>query len=200
MTEEIQKSMFGTMILFLAVIMLSWQVIAKLAPIFQEFFSEQEWLMGIISSYPLVSIILFSFLMSSYTNLFYKFGISKETLEKMKLAKHENREMQKKLRELRNEPEKMMKMQKEMMSKSMHNSFASMGTMFSKKFIFLVSLPSLCFLFLVVGPIFMAANVGYIFNWGFSLFGRTGSGWLLTLILLSLILTPITKKIFKLDF
>ena len=141
-----------------------------------------------------------SFLVSLYTNLFYKFGIPKETLEKMKQAKQENKDMQKKLKDLKDDPEKMMKMQKDMMAKSFQNASVSMGTMFSPKFIFLVSIPSLSMLFLVIGPIFAAAKVGYILNWGISIFGRTGSGWLLTLILLSLILTPITKKILKLDF
>lgn len=200
MTEQKPANMLGRMLLFFVIIMLFWQVANRISPSIKEYFSEQEFLMAIVFSHPLISIILCSLLISSYTNLFYKFGIPKETLERMKLAKQENKEMQAKIKELKSEPEKMMKMQKEMMAKSMQNASASMGAMFSPKFIFLVSLPSLLFLFLIVGPIFMAAKVGYILNWGFSIFGRTGAGWLLTLILLSLIFTPITKKIFKLDF
>ena len=149
-SEESPIKMLRTMLLFFLMITLFWQIAKRVSPIVKEFFSGQEWLMSIVSSYPLISIIFFSFFMSSYTNLFYKFGIPKETLDRMKQAKQANKEMQKQLKELRNEPEKMVKMQKEMMAKQWENMSVSMGTMFSPKFIFLVSLPSLFFLFLAL--------------------------------------------------
>lgn len=191
--------MIGKMILFLAVMLLLWNLAEKLAPITQDFFAGQEWLTGIVSAYPLIVIIIFAAILSFYTNLFYKIGIDPEILEKMKASKKDNKEMQKKIKENKDNPQKMMELQKEMMAKSWQNASVPLKAMFSAKFVFLVTVPSLIFLFLITGPLYRASDVGYIINWGFSILGRTGAGWLLTLILLSFILTPITKKLLKVD-
>ncbi len=198
--QQQQKSMLITMVLFLVVLMAFWQVAAKVTPLTTEFFKSQTWLTSIISSYPLIAMIIFALITSFYTNLFYKFGISKEVLEKMISSKKEQKELRLKIKENKDNPQKMAELQKEMMSGSFQNLSVSMGNMFSTKFIFFVTLPSLIYLFMLIGPLYNAANVGYIVNWGFSIFGRTGAGWLLTLIFLTVILASITKKLLKLDF
>ncbi len=197
MAEE-HKSMMGTLFLFMIVMLLFFTYSKKISATMTSFFENQEWLTSIIASQPLLIIIALSFLFSLFTSLFYKFGVDKETVEKIKATKEESKKLREKMKEHRNDPQKLAALQKEMMEKSMGSISLPFKMMFSKKFIFLVTIPSISFLWFAVGPLYRAAEVGYMIKWGFKLpLVGTGGGWLFCIIFFSFIFTPLIKKILK---
>jgi uncharacterized membrane protein (DUF106 family) len=92
----------------------------------------------------------------------------------------------------------MAEIQKEMMDKSMKAMSISFKTLFSLKSILLTLFPSVAFLFLIVGPLYFAANIGYIIPLTLPFMGKTG-GWLFFSVLGSLIFSPVLKKILKVE-
>lgn len=197
MVEE-HKSMTSSLFLFMVVMLLFFAYSKKISTAAASFFEKQVWLTSIIASYPLLIIIMLSFLYSLFTSLFYKHGIDKESLERIRAVKEESKKLREKMNEYKNDPQKLAALQKEMMEKSMGNMSVSFKMMFGKKFLFLLTIPSICFLWFIVGPLYMVAKVGYMIRWGFKLplFG-TGGGWLFCIIVFSFIFIPIIKKILK---
>lgn len=197
MAEE-HKGMISTFLLYLVVIFFFFTYSKKISIAMTSFFETQTWLTSIIASQPLLIIIAISFLFSLFTSLFYKFGIDKETLGKIKEAKEESKKLREKMKEYRNDPQKLAALQKEMMENLSRNTLAPLKIIFNKKFIFLVTIPSICFLWFIVGPLYRAAEVGYMIRWGFKLpLVGIGGGWLFCVIFFSFIFTPIIKKILK---
>jgi len=195
--EEERKKVLN-LVLIMILLFGIFSIIRNLSPTMIEFFKGIPVLTSIIASQPLLIIAICSFLLSLYTTLFYKYGLNKEDLEEMKKSKKESKELQKKMQEYKNDPQKMADIQKEMMEKSMKAMSLSFKTLFSLRSILLTLLPSVVFLFLIVGPLYFAANVGYIIPLTLPLFGKTG-GWLFYTILGSLIFSPILKKLLKVD-
>jgi len=195
---EERKGIISGFFLLMIVILLFYAYSSKISTAMMSLFENSGWLTSIIASYPLLIIIVLSFLFSLFTSFFYKICIDKETLAKIKASKEESKILRGKMSEYKNDPQKLAALQKEMMEKSMASMSAPFKIMFSKKFILLVTMPSICFLWFIVGPLYRAAEVGYMIKWGFKLpiFG-IGGGWLFCIILFSFIFTPIVKKILK---
>ena len=161
-------------------------------------FKNMPVLTNIIANQPLLLMMIFSFMLSLYTTLFYKYGLNKEDLAEMKKSKQESKELQKKMQEYKTDPKKMAEIQKEMMDKSMKTMSLSFKTFFGLKSIIFTLLPSVVFLFLIVGPLYFAANIGYILPLTLPFFGKTG-GWLFCSVLGSLIFSPLLKKVLKVE-
>ena len=199
---EEQKSMLGNLFLFMIIIFLLLTFSKQVSVYAEGFFKTQQGLINMVSSQPLLIIIFLSFIFSFIASLFYKFGIDKETLKQIKDGKEESKRLQKQIKENRGNPQKSAVLQKELMEKSMQSMSASFKLMFSKRFIFLVTVPSIILLFFIVGPLYMAADVGYMIpkeGFKFLWFGRVG-GWLFCIILFSMVFTPIIKKMLKSEF
>jgi len=195
--EEEKKKILN---LFLVMILLfgTFSIVQSFSPAMIGVFKNMPVLTNIIANQPLLMIIIFSFMLSLYTTLFYKYGLNKEDVEEMKKSKQESKELQKKMQESKNDPKKMAEIQKEMMEKSMKTMSLSFKTLFSLKSILLTLLPSVVFLFLIVGPLYFAADIGYLIPLTLPFFGKTG-GWLFCNVLGSLIFSPILKKILKVE-
>lgn len=195
---EEHKSITGNFFLFMIVMLLFFAYSKKISTTMISFFEGTIWLTSIIASHSLLIIIVSSLFFSLFTSLFYKFCIDKETLAKIKAAKEESKMLREKMGEYKSDPQKLAALQKEMMEKSMGSMSTSFKIMFNKKFLFLVTIPSICFLWFIIGPLYRAAKVGYMIRWGFKLpLVGTGGGWLFCIIFFSFIFTPIIKKILK---
>lgn len=193
-----KKVIFGLLLMFLLVFMPLSILTPKLNPLIIKSLKTSA-IASFVSSFPLISIIIFSFLFSIASTFLYKVSIDKEAMEKMKAFKKEQKEMQNKLREEKN-PENLSKLQTEMTEKSMNFFMLSMQSMFSPKFVLLSMLPSVYFLFFFLGPLYNAASVGNIIYWHVKLpLVGDGAGWLLSTIIFSMFFSIPIRKIFKID-
>lgn len=138
---------------------------------------------------PLVSIIVFSLVITLLLTLSYKKLTDQKRMNELK-------EKQKKLREeikaSKNEPEKMEKLQKEMMEISLENMRLSFKPM-------LITFIPLLFVFYGLRVLYMdMAKVGNIITWGTKLpVIGDGAGWLLCYILFGFIFSLILRRLFK---
>lgn len=148
-----------------------------------------------VSENPLFSIIIISIAFTTFNTLSYKFLTSKETTDKIKQLKEEQKELQRKVKEEKDH-EKMLALQKEMMEKSMKSLSLSMSHLFSPKFILLTTAPFIYLLWFLVGPLYYAAEVGFIIKLNLPFIGPVG-GWLFCIILFTFILSIPLRKIFK---
>jgi len=195
--EEQSKKMMNLMLYFV-IIMALFSLINAITPAIRAFFKEQTGLMTFISAYPLHILIVVALLMAIMQTFTYRLAIDKDTLAEIKKAKEESKEMQKKMKELRNHPEKLAAMQKEMLDKTMQSTSKSLHAMFTPKSILISYLPSIIIVFMIIGPMFMAANVGFIFpiTPTLPLYGKVG-GWLFSIFMITIIFSMVVKKVMK---
>ncbi len=138
---------------------------------------------------PLVSMMLFSVVLTFLLTLAYKKLTNPRRMNELK-------ERQKKLREemkaSKNEPEKLERLQKEMLDVSMENMRLSFKPM-------LITFIPLILIFYGLRVLYMdMAGIGNIISWGTKLpIIGDGAGWLLCYIIFSFIFSIIFRKIFK---
>ncbi|MCL6500718.1 MAG: EMC3/TMCO1 family protein [Candidatus Pacearchaeota archaeon] len=139
---------------------------------------------------PLFSMIVFSLVLSFLLTLAYKKLTNQKRLNELK-------EKQKKLREemkaSKNEPEKIEKLQKEMLDASMENMRLSFKPM-------LITFIPLILAFYGLRVLYTdMAGVGNIISWGANLpIVGDGAGWLLCYIIFSFIASILFRKLFRL--
>jgi len=195
--EEQSKKMMNIMLYFV-IIMVLFAGVRAISPAIKAFFKEQTGLMTFISAYPLHILVVIALLMAIMQTFTYKLAIDKDTLALIKKSKEESKEMQKRMKELRSHPEKLAALQKEMFDKTMQSTSQSLHAMFTPKSILMSYLPSIVIIFLIVGPMFMAANVGFIFPFTptLPLYGKVG-GWLFSIFMFTIIFSMVVKKVMK---
>lgn len=150
-----------------------------------------NFLISFVQWNPLISIIVFSFIITLILTFLYKKLISKEKMDELKGRQKELRE---KMKENRDNPEKLSEIQKEMMQASMK----SMKLTFKPMIITFIPI-----LLLIYGlrKLYMDwANIGNIISFGgadLPIIG-TGAGWLLCYIFFGFAFSLILRKLFKL--
>lgn len=147
-----------------------------------------EWIISIVKAQPLISIILFSFIITLFLTWLYKKFTDQE---KHKAYVEKQKEFKEKSKLFKNEPEKLLEMQKEMMQGSM----AQMQDSFKP---LLISFVPVLLAFMFLKQVYTEAAVGDIISWPVNLpFVGTGAGWFLSYIIFSLIFNTILRKILK---
>lgn len=139
---------------------------------------------------PLISIIVFSFIITFFLTLLYKKLISQE---KMNVLKAKQKELREKMKEHKNEPEKMAEVQKEMMQATMESMKLTLKPM-------LITFLPLLLIFYGLRKLYMdMVGVGNIISWGWSLpMVGDGAGWLLCYIVFGFVFSLVLRKLFKL--
>ena len=147
-----------------------------------------ELIVNLVREMPLVSIIVFSFLLTLFTTFVYKKFTNQETGREMKLKQKEFKEKQK---QFRDDPKKLLELQNEMMKMSMEQMRGSFKPL-------LISFLPLILLFNFLKQTYAAAQVGDIITWGVNLpMVGTGAGWFLSYFIFSMIFSGILRKILK---
>ena len=148
-----------------------------------------EILVNFVQWSPLVSIIIFSFIVTLILTLVYKKLIPKGKMDELKKKQKELRE---KLKENKGNLEKTTEIQKEMMEASMDSMKMSFKPMI---FTFI----PLLLVFYGLKKLYMdLASIGNIIEWGASLpIIGTGAGWLLCYIIFGFIFSLFLRKLFK---
>jgi len=138
---------------------------------------------------PLVSIIVFSLIITAILTYLYKILINQKKSQELK---ERQKELQAKLKGEK-DPAKLAGIQQEMMKISMDNLRLTMKPM-------LITFLPLLGVFAGLKWLYMdAAKVGNIINWGAKIpIVDTGGGWLFCYIIFSLIFSIILRKLFKL--
>jgi uncharacterized membrane protein (DUF106 family) len=141
-----------------------------------------------IKAQPLISIILFSFLITFGLALLQKKFTDQQRLKEIHA---QQKEMRDKSNMLRNEPQKLLELQNEMMklsSEQMRISFKPM----------MISFVPIVFIFMLLKQAYTEAGIGDIISWhvNLPLFG-TGAGWFLLYILLGIIFNSLLRKVLK---
>jgi len=148
----------------------------------------QELIINFIKNWPLLSIILFSFIITFFLIEIYRRFTDQE---KMKELKERQKEIQKKIKQVRNNPEKLMELQKEMMyisTEQLKQSFKPM---------IITSVP-LIIVFILLRNLYNLADVGNIIYWHINLpIVGDGAGWFLSYIIFSLFFNSILRKILE---
>lgn len=147
-----------------------------------------ELAINIVKEFPLISITLFSFVITLFLTLIYKKFTNQEKGREMKEKQKQFREKQK---QFKNEPQKLLELQNEMMRMSMEQMKESFKPL-------LISFLPLIFAFGFLKQVYTEAAIGDIISWHVNLpmFG-TGAGWFLSYIILSLIFNSVLRKILK---
>lgn len=149
-----------------------------------------NFLISFVQWNPLISIIVFSFIITLILTFLYKKLISKEKMDELKGRQKELRE---KMKENRDNPEKLSEIQKEMMQASM----ASMKLTFKPMAITFI--PIILIIYGLRNLYMNMANIGNIISWGANLpLIGNGAGWLLCYIFFGFIFSLILRKLFKL--
>ena len=139
---------------------------------------------------PLISIITFSFMITLVLTFLYKKLINQKKMEELK---EEQKELRGKLKENKDNPEKLAQIQKEMMQASM----ASMKLTFKPMAITFI--PIILIIYGLRNLYMNMANIGNIISWGANLpLIGNGAGWLLCYIFFGFIFSLILRKLFKL--
>ena len=138
---------------------------------------------------PLVSIIVFSLIITTGLSFLYKKLINKEEFERLK---EKQKELREKAKEYKNNPEKLTGLQKEMIEDSMASMKLTLKPM-------MVSFIPLILVFYGLKKLYMdMVGVGNIISWTRNLpIIHDGAGWLLCYIVFSLIFSMILRKAFK---
>jgi uncharacterized membrane protein (DUF106 family) len=138
-------------------------------------------------SQPLLSMMLFSFIISLLLTFIYKALTNQQRIKEL-------RDLQKDLQmRLKGEKDqqKMMGIQKEMLEKSAELMKITMKPTF-------VTFIPLLLVFIFLKQLYTAAKVGDLISWGVNLpLVGTGAGWLLSYVLFSLIFSISLRKILK---
>lgn len=149
-----------------------------------------------VRTQPLISIILFSFLITCFSVWLNKKLINQDRLRDLK---KKQKEIQEKVNQEK-DPQKKLEIQKETLEISSEMMQMTMKPMMISMIPFLIFLE-------VLRRTYTAAAVGNIIPWNFYIPGLcsfamtkglcNGAGWLLSYIIFSIILQPIVKKIMK---
>ncbi len=196
--EPEQKKILNLFVYLIAITVL-FSLIKMITPIIETYFSAQAGLLALIQAYPLWILFAFSLVLSGMHTVFYKFFMDKNVIEQMNQSKEEQKELNKRIKEAQNNPEQLAKLQKEILEKSMKMTSNSFGAMFSMKSILMNYLPTIAIIFLIIGPLYMAANIGFLLPITLPLFGKMG-GWLFCTFLFTLVTSMVFKSIFKTAF
>lgn len=139
---------------------------------------------------PLISIIVFAFIVTFILTLLYKKLIPQQ---KMNELKEKQKEIREKMKEYKNEPEKMAEVQKEMMQVSMESMKMTLKPM-------LITFLPLLLVFYGLKKLYIdMADIGNIIAWGVNLpIIGNGAGWLLCYIIFGFVFSLILRKLFKL--
>ena len=136
---------------------------------------------------PLLSMILFSFVITTLLTFVYKILTKQEELKKIK---EQSKELQAKLKTEQN-TEKQLELQKKMLELSGEMMKHSMKPM-------LITTLPLLIIFVWLRNLYTNAKIGDIISWGVKLpIVGTGAGWLLCYIIFSLVFSITLRKIFK---
>jgi len=147
-----------------------------------------EWLVSFVTWSPIVSIILFSLIISILLSWIYKLLIDQN---KFKALKERQNQLRKDMKEFSKEPEKLAEIQKEMMKSSSEMMRLTMKPMLITFIPLLLTFAGLKWLYID------AAHIGNIVTWGANLpIVGNGGGWLFFYIVFSFIFSMITRKIF----
>lgn len=138
---------------------------------------------------PLISIIVFSLIITTIQSWIYKKLIDQRKYQELK---EKQKSLQARMKENK-EPEKMMEIQREMMQVSMENMRLTMKPM-------LITLLPLLLVFYGLKWLYVdATQTGNIIAWNINLpLVGTGAGWLLSYIIFGLIFSLILRKAFGL--
>ncbi len=148
------------------------------------------WLVNFVEWSPLLSIILFSFIISFLINWVYSLVMDKE---KNKRLKEKQKELQEEIKKNKDDPKKLGEIQGEMMQ----NSSELLKMTFKPM---LITTGPLLLIFYFLKTLYVEwAQIGNIIPWGkpIPIFGD-GAGWFLCYIVFGMIFSILTKKIFKL--
>ena len=138
-----------------------------------------------VKASPLLSMIIFSAIITFLLTLTYKFLIKQD---KMKEMKERTKQLQEKMKGEKDSA-KLMEAQKEMMQLSMEQMKLSFKPM-------LITFLPLILIFAWLRAVYAYAGVGDLISWGLNLpLVGTGAGWLLSYILFSLIFNLLFRKI-----
>jgi len=141
-----------------------------------------------VKSFPLLSIMLFSFLITLVFTIVYKKFTNQA---KMKELKDKQKELQERSKQFKDNPSKMLELQQEMMSLSTEQMRASL------KITVITLLPFVLF-FNFLKDIYTSAGIGNIIYWhtNVPVFGD-GAGWFLSYIIFSTIFSILLRKMLK---
>lgn len=142
-----------------------------------------------VKAYPWLFIMLVSFVISLIMTWLYKVMTNQE---KMKEMKEKQKEFNLKAKELKNQPEKLIELQKEMMAHSADAMKDSMKIM-------LVTFVPIILIFSFLKGVYHDAQIGYLFRYGglkLPILGE-GFGWVEAYIFSSILFSTILRKIFK---
>jgi len=147
-----------------------------------------------VKNQPLISIILFSFVISLALTLIYKMLTNQKRIKELK---EEQKELQIKMKEEKDK-EKMLEIQKSMLEKSAELMKSTMKPT-------LITFIPLLLIFIFLKQTYTAAEVGNIISWSIKvpvlctvLPGVCdGAGWFLSYVIFSLIFSILLRKIFK---
>lgn len=141
-----------------------------------------------VKSFPLLSMALFSFVITLLSTIAYKKFTNQQ---KMKELREKQKEIQETSKQFRNNPDKMLELQQEMMKLSGEQMRASMK-------ITLITLLPFLLIFNFLKNLYMDAGVGDIMKWGINIPGLgTGGGWLLSYLIFSIIFSMFLRKLMK---
>ncbi len=152
------------------------------------------WIVEILTNFvqwnALVSIIIFSFIVTFILTFLYKKLMPKGKMDELK---EKQKKLRQELKENKDKPEKLSEIQKEMMQSSMESMKMTFKPM-------MITFIPLLLIFWGLKKLYMdVANVGNIIAWtsNLPLIG-TGAGWLLCYIIFSFAFSLILRKLFKL--
>ena len=146
-----------------------------------------ELLVDFAKNFPLLSIMVFSFIITIFFLLAYKKFTNQR---RMKELREKTAELRNKAKGIK-DPKELMEINKEMMSVSTEQLRISMKPMLFTAIPFLLA-------FSLLKDIYIKAGVGDIIVWNFSLpVIGTGAGWLLSYIIFSITFNSIFRKVFK---
>lgn len=138
---------------------------------------------------PLLSIIVFSLVITAVLSFLYKKLINKEEFDRLKERQKELREQ---MKECKDNPQKLAEIQKELLQ----SSTASMKLTFKPMIITFI--PILIVIY-SLKKLYTNASIGNIIAWPWNLpFVGNGAGWFLCYVIFSLIFSLILRKAFKL--
>lgn len=148
------------------------------------------FLVDFVNWSPLVSILIFSLIITFLLSLFYKVLIDQK---KFKELKERQKELQKKMKQTK-EAEKLAELQKELIQTSLESMRLTIKPM-------LIILLPLLLIFAGLKWLYVdATNVGNIISWPWNLpLVGNGAGWLFCYIVFGFIFSLITRKILKIN-
>lgn len=146
-----------------------------------------EWLINIVQAQPLLSILIFSLIITGLLTFVYK----KFTNQKrMKEIKDKQKELQQKAKEEKDK-DKLMEINKEMMQLSTEMLKMSFKPM-------MITFLPLILIFTGLRALYASAATGNLITWGTNIpIIGTGAGWFLCYIVFSFAFSLIFNKIFK---